>query len=143
MKSVLFASVLAIASIAALPHGVREARASDYAEHHKAPTAGITEIDIIRIKTALRLTAAQQPLWEPVEATLLDISRQQKVQAKSDGFIRHIGRRAVTIALSGAVVTRLATAARPFVASLSETQKQAALQIAQEMGLGPVIANLN
>jgi hypothetical protein len=41
--------------------------------------------------------------------------------------------------LSSAAVERLAIAARPLIARLNDEQKQAAGQMAQEMGLGPVV----
>lgn len=140
MKSMLFAGVLALATVVFLPHGIREAGA---AEHAGTTNEIISEINIVRIKNALRLTAIQQPYWGPVEATLIDISRQQKLQAESDGFFRRISRRAVAIALNSAAIARLAAAARPLVAVLDDEQRQVALRIAQEMGLGPVIARLN
>jgi len=140
MKSKLFAGALALASVVVLLHGTREVVASEF---HETAIERITAIDIVRIKNVLRLTAAQQPFWAPVEATLIDISRQQKLPPESEAIFRRINRRAVTIALNGAAVARLAAAARPLVAALDEQQRQIALQIAQEMGLGPVIASLS
>ena len=140
MKLKLFAGALALALFVHLPLAVHHARAAKF---DGSALERITAIDIVRIKTALKLTAAQQPYWRPVEATLIDISRHQDARAESDGLLRRVIRRAVTIALNGAAVARLATAARPLIASLDDEHKQIAMQIAQEMGLGPVIARLD
>jgi len=45
----------------------------------------------------------------------------------------------VSIVLNSAAVERLAVAARPLIVRLDDGQKQAAGQLAQEMGLGPVV----
>ena len=43
------------------------------------------------------------------------------------------------IVLDSAAVERLAVAARPLIAKLDDEQKQAASELAQEMGLGSVV----
>ena len=50
---------------------------------------------------------------------------------------------AIQIVLTTADIQRLAVAARPLIAVLTDEQKQNAMGLAQEMGLGPVIASLN
>ncbi len=49
----------------------------------------------------------------------------------------------VSVVLNAAAVRRLAVAARPLIAALRDDQKQGAMVLAQEMGLGPVLAALN
>lgn len=140
MKSKLFACVVALATVVLPPLGPRAVRAAEAAG---APVERIAEIDIGRIKAALRLTAAQLPHWAPVEATLIDLSRRPKPQADSDGYLRRLGRRALTIAVDGAATARLAAAARPLIASLDQEQRQTALRLARDMGLGQMVASLN
>jgi hypothetical protein len=97
-----------------------------------------TSINVGRIHRVLNLTPAQERYWRPVEAALRDLARHQE-RHDSDGFVRRISHRVVSIVLSSAAVQRLASAARPLIAVLDDRQKQAAGQLAQEMGLGPVV----
>jgi hypothetical protein len=100
-----------------------------------------TAIDVARIKSVLRLTAQQERYWPPVEAALRGISRRQE-QDDQAGFVRRVSRRVVSVVLDAAAIHRLTVAARPLVAVLSDEQMQAASGLAQEMGLGPVVAAL-
>ena len=99
-------------------------------------------IDVGRIRSVLRLTPQQEPLWAPVEAALRNVVRQQ-AHSEPAGFIRRIGNRVVQVVLTSAAVERLAIAARPLIAVLDDDQKRTASGLAQEMGLGPVVAALN
>jgi hypothetical protein len=137
MKKKVFAGVLALATLGLLPITTSYAGdASDLAMHETAA------IDIARVKRVLQLTPEQEAYWPPVEAALRDIARQQG-QAQPDGLVRRISHRVVSIAFDGAAVARVARAARPLVERLRDDQKQEALALAQEMGLGPVLAALN
>ena len=98
-------------------------------------------INIARIKSVLKLTAAQEPYWAPVETALRDLARQQ-AHTESDGLVHRISHRVVSVVLSSAAVQRLAVAARPLISKLDEDQMRAAHGLAQEMGLGPVVAAL-
>jgi LTXXQ motif family protein len=99
-------------------------------------------INIARIKNVLKLTPAQEHHWAPVEAALRDLARKQQAQTESTSLVRRISNRVVTVVLNSAAVQRLAVAARPLVASLDHEQMRAAQGLAQEMGLGPVVAAL-
>jgi hypothetical protein len=48
----------------------------------------------------------------------------------------------VSIVLDNAAIARLAASARPLIAALDQEQMQAASGLANEMGLGPVVAAL-
>jgi hypothetical protein len=96
-------------------------------------------IDVARIKSALHLTPAQEPYWAPVEAALRELARRQERDA-NDGMVRRVSKRVVQIALNSATVHRLVAAARPLVKTFDEQQMQTAHGLAQEMGLGPVVA---
>jgi len=98
-------------------------------------------INIARIKSALRLTPAQEPYWVPVEAALRDLSHRQ-AQSEGDGLVRRISQRVVSIALNSATIQKLAAAARPLIGVLDAEQMRTAHGLAQEMGLGPVVATL-
>jgi hypothetical protein len=95
-------------------------------------------IDIGRIRRVLQLTPQQERYWTPVEAALRDLARQQE-SGEPASLVRRIGRRAVSIVLNTAAIERLAAAARPLIAVLSDDQKRAASGMAQQMGLGPVL----
>jgi hypothetical protein len=96
-------------------------------------------IDVARIKSALHLTPAQEPYWAPVESALRELARRQERDA-NDGVVRRVSKRVVQIALNSATVHRLVAAARPLVKTFDEQQMQTAHGLAQEMGLGPVVA---
>jgi len=138
MLTKIFAGALALAtlgllSITSTPHADEFA---GLATHEMAP------IDIARVKRVLQLTPDQERYWPPVEAALRDIARRQG-ETEQTGLVHRISHRVVSIALDGVAVGRLARAARPLIERLSDDQKQVALTLAQEMGLGPVLAALN
>ena len=95
-------------------------------------------IDVARIHSVLQLTQEQERYWRPVEAALRELSRRQE-HSQNEGFVHRVSRRLVQIVLDSAAVERLAVAARPLIAKLTDRQKQAAGELAQEMGLGPVV----
>jgi LTXXQ motif family protein len=100
-------------------------------------------INIERIRAALKLTPEQAKHWAPVEAALRDLVRHQPHVQSDDGYVQRVSRRAVSIVLTSAAVQRLAAAARPLIASLTDAQKESARSLAEEMGLGPVVAAMN
>lgn len=129
MKNILYAGAIALAMTAVLPAVPAVA----------APAAQQTSVDVARIKSVLQLTPDQEPLWPPVEAALRGIARQQ-AQNEEGGLVKRVTRRVVSVVLDGAAVQRLATAARPLIASLDSRQMSAASGLVSEMGLGPVVA---
>ncbi len=100
--------------------------------------ASSASINVARIHNVLRLTHEQERYWRPVEAALRELASHQE-RTESDGLVHRVSRRVVSIVLSSAAVERLVVAARPLIARLNDEQKQAAGQMAQEMGLGPVV----
>ncbi len=138
MKRLIFASALALAAAGLLSvNSAGFARELAGACEHEA-----TAVDVARVKRVLHLTPEQERLWLPVEVALRDIARRQ-THAEPGGVVHRISQRVVSIVLDGAAVHRLAVAARPLIAMLRDDQKQSALALAQEMGLGPVLAALN
>jgi hypothetical protein len=141
MKMTLCAGAFALAMT-----GVLSNNSVTYADEFATASASSqlsTSINIVRIRSVLKLTSAQEPFWPAVEAALYDLARQQAQVDQQAGFVHRISRRVVSIVLNGAAIERLAHAARPLMASLSDDQKHAASGLAQEMGLGPVVAALN
>jgi hypothetical protein len=144
MKMTVCASVIALAALGLLSVAPA-ARADDVvmttasAPHNaSAPT---TSIDVVRIKSALQLTPAQERHWAPVEAALRELARRQERDA-NDGLVRRVSKRVVQVALNSATIHRLTAAARPLVKTFDEHQMQTAHGLAQQMGLGPVVAAL-
>jgi hypothetical protein len=139
----LCAGVIALAALGLLSVAPA-ARADDVvmttasAPFNPAPSH-TASIDVARIKSALHLTPAQEPYWAPVEAALRELARRQERDA-NDGMVRRVSKRVVQIALNSATVHRLVAAARPLVKTFDEQQMQTAHGLAQEMGLGPVVA---
>lgn len=137
MKKRFCAGVFALAAIGLLSH-LPASRADEFASLSSQSFERAASIDIGRIRSVLKLTPAQEPFWPAVETALRGIARQQ-TRAVPDGFVRRISHRVVSIVLDSAAVERLAVAARPLIAVLTDDQKRAASALAQEMGLGPVV----
>jgi hypothetical protein len=137
MKITVCAGVFALAMIGLLPNGSL-ARASEFAGHGDVQSTAA--VNVARIKSVLKLTPAQEPYWVPVEAALRELARHQ---APESGSLMHrVSHRVVSIVLTSASVQRLAVVARPLIAKLDAEQMRAAHGLAQEMGLGPVVAAL-
>jgi hypothetical protein len=136
MKTWILAAVIAVATMGSilLTGGMAKAASLEGIK--------ITEVNISEIKGQLKLTAAQQPLWERVEGVLLSIAREQ-AQDETSGLLRRISHRVVSIAVNSTVTQRVTSAALPLLASLDEEQKTRARNIAQRMGLGPMLAMSN
>ena len=135
MKKTLCAGVFALAAIVLLSNvsGVSAAETG-----MSQTQASVASINIGRIRSVLKLTSEQERYWRPVEAALRNLARHQQ-HAEQGGFVRRVSQRVVSIVLSSAAIERLARAARPLIARLDDEQKQAAGQLAQEMGLGAVV----
>ena len=137
MKKVLCAGVFALAAIGFLSM-ITAASAGDMGNGSAAQRPVSAAIDVERIRNVLQLTQEQERYWRPVEAALRQLAHHQQ-QVEPDGFVHRVSRRLVQIVLDSAAVERLAVAARPLIARLNDRQKQAAGELAQEMGLGPVV----
>ena len=137
MKNALCAGAIALAMTGLLP--TLPATASDYGSY--AAQGMATTINIGRIKSALHLRPDQERYWPAVEAALHAAKRQQS-SSEQAGFVRRISNRVVSIVMDNAAIARVAAAARPLAAVLDQEQMQAASGLANEMGLGPVVAAL-
>lgn len=143
MKIKLCAGAIALAIAGSLSN-IPVSSANEWAGARAEPSQMAASVDIARIKTVLRLTPSQEHYWPAVEGALRALGRQQsQAPAEQTGFVRRISHRVVSVVLNSAAVERLAIAARPLIAALDDDQRRAAMGLAQEMGLGPVVAALN
>lgn len=140
MRITLRASALALATFVLLSN-VPGSRAAEAAFDAPAQSQAAASIDVERIRKVLNLTPEQERYWAPVEAALRDLARRKTLDEPS-GLVRRLSRRAVSVVLDSAAIRRLAAAARPLIAALDSDQRQAAVGLAREMGLGPVVAAL-
>ena len=116
MKTALCAAAIAL-SVAGLPTFA----------HAEATTT----VDIARIKSGLHLRPEQAAYWPAVEAAVRDVARRQGATRMG-----HV----ISIVLDSSAIRHIASAARPLISALDFTQLQAANGVANEMGLGPVVA---
>lgn len=100
----------------------------------------ITDAQIGRFKSALRLNAEQQRHWAPVEATLRDIMRRKTAGQDGEGLVQRVKSRVRAVMLDAQELHRLGSAARPLIHSLDAEQKAAAMRLVQAMGFGTVMA---
>jgi hypothetical protein len=94
---------------------------------------------VARLKSVLKLTAAQEQLWPAIEHAFNEISQAQGSNA-SQGLVQGIKHRAASVALNGLALRRLASAAYPLLRTLDEEQKQSGLAFARSVGLYSVAA---
>ncbi|HEV7820289.1 MAG TPA: hypothetical protein VGO84_03860 [Burkholderiales bacterium] len=130
-------AALALLAIATTQLSVT-ARAAEVDTTKMAATGARTEINIARIKSALKLTPEQHASWAAVESTLVAIAREQ-AQKISD-VSQPISHRVVAIALNTTNMNRIAAVAMPLIRTLSADQKKVAQGLAQQIGLGAYAA---
>jgi len=85
------------------------------AEHTSTLRKVASEVALLRYRTALKLSAAQEKFWPAAAGALRALARQAE--------------------LNEAVVRRYAPAVKPLIASLSDEQKQVAMGLAAQAGL--------
>jgi outer membrane protein W len=97
----------------------------------------VSHAQIAHLKSALRLTADQEHLWRPVEASLRAMARQQQQYrvASADGYVDKSQSRLSGYALNAAHLYRLKSAAQPLIGRLNDDQKHAGMQVLQSMGV--------
>jgi hypothetical protein len=79
-----------------------------------------SEVALLRYRTALKLTAAQERYWPAAASALRALSRQNE--------------------LNESVVKRYAPAVKPLLASLNDEQRQVAMGLAAQAGLAQYAA---
>jgi len=120
------AVALTIGSLSISEHGVtlQSAAAQDIVFHRA---------DIVRLKEALKLTAAQEVHWRPVEVSLNAYARHQYQLASADGYFSGGGMMQYT--LNAVLLQRVKNAAQPLIQTLSDEQKSAGMAVLQSLGV--------
>jgi len=95
-----------------------------------ASHATLHEGHIARLHAVLKLSAVQQKLWPPVAAALRSVIREQR-QSEQVQLASTSGRPAI----DSSKVQRVAAAAMPLLATLSDEQKRRAREFAHSLGL--------
>jgi hypothetical protein len=129
MKGVVFAGALALAAASTLSisdKGIGVAPAS-------AQEVVVTESVVLRIKSALRLSAAQEVHWRSIEAHLRKIARSQ---SRHDGDESVQPVRLRSYVLDAAAIDGLRMAAMPLFGTLTDEQKRDAKAAARSLGVG-------
>jgi hypothetical protein len=121
------------------PDTVRLSRPSSAAARPMAaaPRRALEKVDlnnlsatqIARIKAHLAITPDQEEYWQPVEAALLDIAKQQQAR-------RAAGQKGY--AIPATVSQQLYWTAGPLIMNLRDDQKLAARNLARSLGLTTV-----
>jgi hypothetical protein len=94
------------------------------------------ESDIARLKAALRLTAAQESHWRPVEVSLRAFARHQYQLASSDNSFGELSDGGMTeFTVNAVMLQRVKRAAEPLIKALSEEQKTAGMAVLQSLGV--------
>jgi len=101
----------------------------------------VSHAQIARLKSVLHLTADQEHLWRPVEATLRTIAQQQQQQQKyrvasaDSSFYERAQSRVSGYAITMVSMQKLRAAAQPLIGRLNDEQKHAGMQVLQSMGV--------
>ena len=137
MLKTALVSAFALATIGCLSEtsggiGVTQSFAQESVVQETTGSVGgvvVTEAKISRLKRALRLTAAQEAHWHPVEASL----RRLIHGARQEGVVQPV--RAKVNGVNPAALQQVAESAGPLIASLDEQQKQDGMRVIRELGI--------
>lgn len=101
--------------------------------------ASMSLAQVGRLKSVLKLTAEQQPLWPAIERAFRELSEAQE-PAAAQGLVQRIKHKAASVGLNALAMRRLAAAAYPLIRTLTEEQKQSGLSFARSSGLENIAA---
>ena len=101
--------------------------------------ASMSLAQVGRLKSVLKLTAEQQPLWPAIERAFRELSEAQE-PAAAQGLVQRIKHKAASVGLNALAMRRLAAAAYPLIRTLTEEQKQSGLSFARASGLDKIAA---
>lgn len=131
-SALIIAGTVAYAQPAPPPAGSPGPR--DRAPMTRADLDSLTDARIAAIQAGLKLTPAQQALWAPVEqalrasaasrAELMEKRRERDPSAARPDFMQRLEQRSEWASKNAASATGLATAMKPFWASLDDRQKR-------------------
>jgi len=93
----------------------------------------VTEAKIARLKRALRLTAAQEVHWHPVESTLRRIAQSSR-RGSGPGIVQRVRAKVAGYASGASAFQQVSSVAGPLIATLDEKQKQEGMRLIREFG---------
>ena len=139
MWKVALVGAIALATIGTSFVAAQETRDGVAAQVEAPGGIVITQAHIARLKTALRLSPAQERHWPAVEAAFRGLSHEQTQEA-SGGIVQRLRTHVAAVTVNAASLHRLATAAAPLLKSLDEDQKREAMTFARAIGVGNLAA---
>jgi hypothetical protein len=95
----------------------------------------VTEAKIARLKSALRLTPAQESHWRSVEASLRAHLSQVGDEVADGGVVQRARARLARWTLSATAMHRIRSAAQPLISTLDEAQKRSGMAAIRAMGV--------
>jgi hypothetical protein len=95
----------------------------------------VTEAKIARLKSALRLTPAQESHWRSVEASLRAHLSQVGDDVTDSGIVQRARARLARWTLSATAMHRIRASAQPLISSLDETQRRSGMAAIRSMGV--------
>jgi hypothetical protein len=125
MRRILRAAAFAVATFVSFSIGGAVAPAA-------AQDVTLTTYHVSMLKRTLRLTAAQEPYWHKIEATVREIAAEQ---ASDNGIVHRVSTRVASFTLNNAALQRIAAAARPLLASLDDAQRHDAMTAVRSLGV--------
>ena len=128
------AVIFACVSLAASAGVTTSAFAQEQQAQPSEPAVVVTESHIARLKSALRLTPAQEVHWRALEAELRSVIHRQHTD-ESTGLVQRVRARISGYVLNAAAARRVATAAQPLIATLDDEQKQNGITAVRAMGV--------
>jgi len=93
----------------------------------------VTDANIARLKSALRLSPAQEVHWRSLESVLRRSG--QRAQTGEGGLFQRVKARVRAYVLDAVAARQVAVAAQPLIASLDDQQKQEGMTVIRAMGV--------
>jgi hypothetical protein len=95
----------------------------------------VTDAHISRLKSALRLSPAQEVHWRSLEAALRNVAVKPSDEEGRTTLIQKVRARLKSYVLDAAAAHRVARAAQPLIATLDDQQKQEGMTVIRAMGV--------
>jgi len=96
----------------------------------------VTDANIARLKSVLRLSPAQEIHWRSLEAALRNVSvSTARGSDEQTGLVQRVKARLRSYVLDAAAAHRVASAAQPLIATLDDTQKHDGMIAIRALGV--------
>lgn len=95
----------------------------------------VTDAHISRLKSALKLSPAQEVHWRSLEAALRSVAVKPSDEEPRTSLIQKVRARLKGYVLDAAAAHRVARAAQPLIATLDDQQKQEGMNVIRAMGV--------